>query len=313
MGERLPSLNALRAFEAVGRLGSVTAAAHELHVTPAAVSHQVKSLEAHLGVTLIERVGNDLRITEAGRRALPGLRQAFELLEQATIRMAAPQSQLSLSVAPVFANKWLVPHLAEFYTAHPQIDVCVSSSIAVADLRRDGFDAAIRLGRDPPEELRWDLLFGDEVVPMCSPALCRGRGALRRPEDLARATLIHTDWVGGGPHGLRWSSWLDHAGVKGVDVERGPRFTEPDSAMEAAAQGVGVVLGWRLLAQADLEEGRLQVLFERPLTVDVAFRLVYEARTADREDFTAFRSWLLAAVERQSIAVPERPRAPSRD
>lgn len=298
MSEPLPSLNALRAFEAVGRLGSVTAAANELHVTPAAVSHQVKGLEAHLGVRLIERVGNDLRITEAGRRALPELRQAFELLEQAAARMAAPRSRLSLSVAPVFASKWLVPHLSGFRARHPGIDVRVASSIAVADLRRDGFDAAIRLGREPPEGLRWDLLFEDEVVPMCSPALCRGRGALKRPEDLARATLIHTDWVGSGPHGLRWSSWLEHAGVTGVDVERGPRFTEPDYAMEAAAQGVGVVLGWRFLAQADLDEGRLQVPFEWPLAVGVAFRLVYEARTAGRPDFDAFRSWLLAAASR---------------
>jgi LysR family glycine cleavage system transcriptional activator len=306
MNEPLPSLNALRAFEAVGRLGSVTAAASELHVTPAAVSHQVKTLEAHLGVTLIERVGNELRITEAGRAALPELRQAFELLERAAVRMAAPQSRLSLSVAPVFASTWLVPHLGEFHEAQPRIDVRVSSSVSIADLRRDGFDAAIRLGREPPEGLCWDLLFGDEVVPMCSPDLCRGRGALKRPEDLARATLIHTDWPGGGPHGLRWSSWLDHVGVTGVDVERGPRFTEPDYAMEAAAQGVGVVLGWRFLAQADLKEGRLQIPFARPLAVDVAFRLVYEARTADRADFAAFRSWLLAAVARPARTVAER-------
>ncbi len=156
MARDLPSLNALRAFGAAGRHLSLTKAAGELHVTPAAVSHQVKGLEDYLGVKLFRRVGNSLLLTDAGQACLPGLGEGFDRLAHAIDRLQEHDARgpLHVSVAPAFASKWLVPRLERFDSAHPDIDVRISATLELVDLDRDGFDAAIRLsfvrGTDSP-------------------------------------------------------------------------------------------------------------------------------------------------------------------
>jgi LysR family glycine cleavage system transcriptional activator len=306
MTRRLPPLNALRAFEAAGRHLSLTRAAAELNVTPAAelnvtpaaVSHQVKALEAYLAVALFRRRNRALLLTDAGQACLPGLGEGFELLERAIERLKQHDAQgpLQVSVAPAFATKWLVPRLESFEIAHPDIDLRISASLEVVDLDRAGFDAAIRLGRGvyPGFEVR--ELFSEVVVPMCAPRLVDGPKPLRRLSDLRQHVLLHDDSLSFEKAAPGWSTWLKAAAVKGVDARRGPRFSHPDHAMQAAMDGAGVVLGWRRLASADLAAGRLAIPFDVPLPMGLGFFLVSSAVSSRRPKVRAFQDWLLAEL-----------------
>jgi len=213
---------------------------------------------------------------------------------------------LVLSVAPVFATRWLIPRLDGFHAAHPDIDVRISTSLELVDFERDGIDAAIRVGRGRYPGLVAHRLFGESVVPMCSPALLKGEPPLAVPEDLRHHVLLHFDWPAQEQVTPDWGTWLRSTEVKGVDATRGPRFTQPDYAMQAAAEGAGVVLGWRSLAQADLDSGRLIIPFDLPLQMDVAFYLVYPEGSAERPKLARFREWLLsqAVTSREVRARP---------
>ena len=303
MPKDLPPLTALRAFEAAGRHLSITRAADELCVTAAAVSHQVKTLEDYLEVRLFRRAGNSLFLTDAGQAFLPGLRAGFAELERAidALREHDQRGAFVLSVAPVFATKWLIPRLEHFHAANPEIDVRISTTLELAEFERDGVDAAIRAGRGRYPGLASHRLFGESVVPMCSPALLAGEHPLASPEDLRHHVLLHFDWPAQEQVTPDWGTWLRSTGVKGVDATRGPRFSQPDYAMQAAAEGAGVVLGWRALARADLESGRLTIPFDLPLQMDVAFYLVYPETSAERPKLARFRKWLLD----ETLASPE--------
>lgn len=295
MEEDLPPLNALRAFEVAGRHLSITKAAQELHVTPAAVSHQVKSLEEYLNVKLFRRVGNTLVLTDAGQACLPRLKAGFAELERAMaeLREHDLRGPLLLSVAPVFASKWLIPRLEAFRRTHPEIDVRISATLDLAEFERDGVDAAIRVGRGRYPGLAAHRLFGESVTPMCSPKLATEDRPLGAPHDLRHHVLLHFDWPGTEQVAPDWATWLTAMGVKGVDAHRGPHFTQPDYAMQAAMEGAGVVLGWRTLAESDLEAGRLVMPFDLMLPMEVAFYFVYPETTAERRKLAAFREWLL--------------------
>ncbi len=295
MPKDIPPLNALRAFEAAGRHLSITRAADELCVTAAAVSHQVKTLEDYLAVRLFRRSGNSLFLTDAGQAFLPGLRAGFAELERAidALRERDCRGPLVLSVVPIFATKWLIPRLDGFQAAHRDIDVRISATLELADFERDGIDAAIRVGRGRYPGLASHRLFGESVVPMCSPALRKGKHPLASPEDLRHHILLHFDWPAREQVTPDWGTWLRSTGVKGIDATRGPRFTQPDYAMQAAIEGVGVVLGWRSLAQADLDSGRLMIPFDLPLQMDVAFYFVYPETSAERPKLARFRDWML--------------------
>jgi LysR family glycine cleavage system transcriptional activator len=298
MSRDLPPLNSLRAFEAAGRHLSLTKAAQELHVTTPAVSHQVRALEDYLGVKLFRRVGNSLLLTDAGQACLPGLGEGFDQFERAMERLKQHDAQgpLQVSVAPVFATKWLVPRLERFEIAHPNIDLRISASLEVVDLERAGFDAAIRLGRGVYPGLEVQEIFSEVVVPMCTPRLVDGPKPLRRPSDLRQHILIHDDSLSFDKAAPGWSTWLKAAAVKGVDARRGPRFSHPDHAMQAAMDGAGIVLGWRKLASADLAAGRLMIPFDIPLPMGLGFFLVSSGVSSGRPKVRAFRDWLLTEI-----------------
>ncbi len=300
MARGLPPLNALRAFEAAGRHLSLTRAAGELHVTPAAVSHQVKGLEGYLGVKLFRRVGNSLLLTDAGQACLPGLSEGFDRLAEAIERLEQHDARgpLQVSVAPAFASKWLVPRLERFATAHPDIDVRISASLEVVDFDREGFDAAIRLGRGSYPGLEVHELFAESVVPMCAPSLIEGPHPLRKPADLHHHVLLHDDSLRFHRAAPDWPMWLRAADVKDVDASRGPHFSHPDHAMQASMDGAGVVLGWRTLAAADLAAGRLAIPFDVTLPMDLAFFFVCPQVAAERPQVVAFRDWLLEESHR---------------
>jgi LysR family glycine cleavage system transcriptional activator len=303
MPKDLPPLTALRAFEAAGRHLSITRAADELSVTAAAVSHQVKTLEDYVGVRLFRRSGNSLVLTDAGQAFLPGLRAGFAELERAmdALREHDLGGPFVLSVAPIFATRWLIPRLDGFHATHPDIDVRISATLELVEFEREGVDAAIRVGRGRYPGLAAHRLFGESVVPMCSPALLKGEPPLAVPEDLRHHVLLHFDWPAQEQVTPDWGTWLRSTDVKGIDATRGPRFTQPDYAMQAAVEGAGVVLGWRSLAQADLDSGRLTIPFDLPLQMDVAFYFVYPEGSAERPKLARFREWLL----RQTVASRE--------
>jgi LysR family glycine cleavage system transcriptional activator len=314
MPKDIPPLNALRAFEAAGRHLSITKAADELCVTVAAVSHQVKILEDYLGTRLFRRSGNSLFLTDAGQAFLPGLRAGFAELERAmdALREHDSRGPLVLSVAPIFATKWLIPRLDGFQAAHPDIDVRISATLELADFERDGVDAAVRAGRGRYPGLVSHRLFGESVVPMCSPALLKGEHALASPANLRHHVLLHFDWPAQEQVTPDWGTWLRSMEVKGIDATRGPRFTQPEHAMQAAIEGAGVVLGWRSLAQADLDSGRLTIPFDLPLQMDVAFYLVYPEASAERPKLARFRDWLLGETVAAGGIRSRRRSAPGR-
>jgi LysR family glycine cleavage system transcriptional activator len=294
---KLPPLNALRAFEAAARSLSFTRAAAELHVTQAAISHQVRALEAELGLPLFVRLHRALRLTPQGARYLPALRDAFDRIDAATRSLAPRRArrQLAISVVPSFGTRWLVPRLGDFRARHPRLDLTLHASSQLVDLAREPFDVAIRFGPGAWPGLRADLLLDEEIVCVASPALARGRRPLARPADLRRHVLLHDE-----SH-EPWRTWLEAAGVRGVDAERGIVFSDSAQIVQAAVAGQGVALARRRLAEADLRARRLLRLFaDRARSrTDFAYYVVSLAARADEPAIAAFRRWALAQAKRR--------------
>jgi LysR family transcriptional regulator, glycine cleavage system transcriptional activator len=296
MRRALPPLNAMHAFEAAARQLSFTRAAAELHVTQAAVSHQVKALEEHLGVKLFRRLPRRLLLTDEGQSYARALGDAFSRLAEATARLHARDARrlLTVSVIPSFAARWLVPRLGRFRELHPDIDVRVAPTAALADFARDDVDVGIRFGparRFPG--LRVDLVLGDEMFPVCSPRLRRGPRALRDPDDLRHHTLLHDEGH------EQWRAWLAAAGLRGLDAGRGPIFTDASMLLQAAAEGQGVAIARRVLAEDELHRGRLVRPFPLALPTERAYWLVSPRATAEQPKIRAFRDWLLAEAGRR--------------
>ena len=299
MSRRLPPLNSLRVFEAVARHLSITKAADELSVTPAAVSHQVKTLEDHLGVPLFHRVNRNLLLTDAGQACLPGIREGFERLSAAIqeIDNLGEAGILSVSVAPSFAAKWLVPRLDSFAVQHPDIDVRVSASMHLMDFERDNVDLAIRYGAGRYPNLQVERLLKEEVFPVCSPKLLEGEQPLSSPDELRRHTLLHDDSPEDDISCPTWPMWLKAAGVAAVDGSRGPRFNQSSLVIEAAVLGRGVAMAKARLAAADLAEGRLVKPFEGSLPVDFAYYIVCPDSKLKLRKVSVFRDWLREQAE----------------
>lgn len=298
MTRKLPPLNAIRAFEAAARHLSFTKSAAELGVTPAAISHQVKKLENYLGVSLFRRTNKSVLLTDAGQLCLPAVRDAFEQLTDAMeqIRAGERSGILQVSVGPAFALKWLVPRLKGFADAHPEIDVRVAASMTMADFRSDQVDVAVRFGFGHYPGLRIDKLCDEVIVPMCSPRLLERHGGLRSPAALNDVTLLHDDSTKFDADAPDWSAWLTAAGVDGIDASRGPRFNHADHALQAALDGLGIVLSGRFLAAQDLAAGRLVAPFEIGLPW-LAFYVVAPKATSGQHKVAAFRTWLLAEAQ----------------
>ena len=286
---RLPSLNALRAFEAAGRHLSFTRAARELNVTQAAVSHQIKALEAQLGVRLFRRAARGLLLTDTGQAYLSDVREAFRRLIQATERLRTRDvaGVLTVSVLPSLASRWLIHRLGGFQERHPEIDVRVSADDRTVQFDREDVDVAIRYGRGVYPGAEADLFLTEELFPVCSPRLMEGPHPLRQPADLAHHMLLHDDLP------TNWAMWLKVAGATNVDPTRGPAFTDSGMVLQAAIDGMGVALGRSALAGDDLAAGRLVRPFDIILPADNAYYLVYPEHTANRPKIKAFRDWIL--------------------
>ena len=305
VSHRLPPLSALRAFEAAARHLSFTRAAQELHVTQTAISHQIRALEDLLGVKLFRRLPRGLVLTEEAQRYVPAVRDAFDRLEAATAELLATRAggPVTASVLPSFAAKWLVPRLGRLRAAYPEIDLRISASLHLADFAREDVDLGIRMGRGHYPGLRVDRLFGETLMPVCSPALLAGEHPLRRPQDLRHHVLLHDDDYTG------WQLWLELAEVAGVEARRGLIFTDSGMVVQAAAEGQGVALARTALAAWDIAAGRLVRPFAIGMPHDLAYYLVCPEGSAERPRIAAVRAWLLAeaaayAQELAALAAP---------
>jgi LysR family glycine cleavage system transcriptional activator len=311
-------LGALRAFEAVARLGSFKLAAAELAVTPAAVSHQIAVLERYLGAQLFKRMNRAIAPTRRGAALARTVTDLFDRLSEAldTARIAGHERRLTLfvSAVPSLAAKWLAPRLHRFREHSPDIDLNVSASDTLVDLLRDrGLDVALRYGAGPYSDpgLHAERLWPPgELFPVCSPLLLDGGPPLRSPTDLARHVLMWSAMPPGGmpaPASDRgWPAWLAVAGANTADVlraaSRAPAFSSTQLALEAAAAGEGIVLAPDILVAADIAAGRLVRPFDISVPDPFSFWLLFRADRAQEPRIDAWRRWIRAEAANRTVA-----------
>lgn len=301
----LPPLAALRAFEAAARRESFKSAAAELGVTPTAISHQIRQLEAGLGVTLFVRQTRKVALTAEGRMLFPALRDALDAMAEAVaaVKRKPMRRVATLSATVAFTAKLLVPHVGSFRRLHPDWDLRLHASDDPVDLRAGEADAAIRYGLGHYPGLAVLPLLRDDFAPVCSPHL-----GLHRPEELRRATLIHFGW---GPMAARisvptWRLWAERSGLDRFDPEGGVTFNDESSAIQAAIAGQGVALLSLALVAAELASGALVQPFG-PLLEGLRYDLVYPEGAALRPPVAVLRDWVSKELARH-IAAPEAAR-----
>jgi LysR family glycine cleavage system transcriptional activator len=307
---RLPPLNSLRAFEAAARHLSFTHAAEELCVSQGAVSRHIQLLEAALGVVLFERRHRQVVLTPEGEDYRTAISGAFEAIDAATARLRPdPGSDtLRIRVLPTFAMRWLVPRLAHFSAANSGIAVRINTAHDnSSDFDREDIDASVEYG-DPPRriatprrEIVVERLFGELLVPVCSPDLANGLVPPRHPRELDRHVLLHSlhrpDF---------WRQWLERAGVKGIAVESGLRFENSGLCYQAAVDGLGVAIAHVAFVREDLAHGRLVVPFDLPMRNDNGYYVVYPQHKLRQAKLRAFRQFLLReAAETERIMASE--------
>ena len=289
MLRRLPPLNALKAFEAAARSESFTRAAEELCVTQGAVSHQVKALEATLGVKLFNRERQRLTMTEAGREYLAVVRDALDRIALGTDRLMQRQSSgvLTVSTSPDFAAKWLVTRLGRFAESHPEIDLRVSATMHHVDFAREDVDLAVRHGDGHWAGLDVVRFCSEQLFPVCSPKLVSGRNRIEKAADLLKFPLLRLDdWK-------TWMRWFDAAGVAAPAVH-GPVLNRASMLIDAAVDGQGVALARTALAASDLISGRLIRPIDVSLRMSKTYWIVCPKATAAVPKIATFRNWLLA-------------------
>jgi LysR family glycine cleavage system transcriptional activator len=290
MDDRLPPLTALRAFEAAARHLNFSRAAEELHVTHGAVSHQMKSLEAHLGIALFRRQGRQMQLTDAGRNLQEHVHEALRRLKRgiAELRAAVRGQVLTVTTTPAFATRWLLPRLADFQTRHPEIDVNVRATSALIDFDRDAVDLAIRYGPGGWAGLEADKLLDEDVFPVCSPDF-RGGRLPTRIDDLKDVMLLRDPRQ-------PWRDWFLSVGLDWPEPARGPVYDDASLLLQAAAGGLGVALARGALAQAELQTGRLVRLFPDSARASFAYYVVHPPGARLLPKVSVFADWLAQQV-----------------
>ncbi|ABO59585.1 transcriptional regulator GcvA (plasmid) [Burkholderia vietnamiensis] len=292
-------LNALRAFEASARHQSFSAAAVELHVTPAAVGQLVRTLEEWLGAPLFHRSASGrvrLVPTEAAERALPDIRAGFDRLAIGFERLkeGSINGVLTVAVSPAFAAKWLLPRIERFQTAWPDTDVRLDTNLKPVDFVAQGIDIGVRYGTGNWPGLASQKLMDEEVYPVCTPKLRREHPGLRNPADLRRVTLIHDLSMDSHTGFPTWDTWLRKVGFTDVSTKRGLKINNSAAVLQAAIEGHGVALARSVMAHDDLAAGRLVRLFpDVAFTSPLAYYVVVRDECACLPKLTAFRDWLL--------------------
>jgi len=288
MARKLPSLNALRAFDAAGRHLSFTRAAEELFITQGAVSRHIRALEDELGVELFVRKPRALELTAAGLTYLSTVREAFELLVEATRALDRREDRRTLTVSLLasFAVHWLVPRLGRFAERHPAIELALEPTIQLVDLATEQVDLAIRYGAGGWPGVDQVALMSEELFPVCSPGFL-AEHPIGSPRALLALPLLHASTA------LDWQVWTEEMKLDLAAAPRQTRLHDYNIVLQAAVAGHGVAMGRRVLISALLADGSLV----RPVTESVRDRLGYYVLTArarrDDPAIAAFRGWLL--------------------
>lgn len=292
MARQLPPLNALRVFESAARHLSFTRAAEELNVTQAAVSHQIKTLEDRLGLSLFRRLNRSLLLTDEGQTLAPAVGEALGIITSAVDRLHRHDQSGSLTITTMdsFASIWMVPRMSGFRKRHPDIDVRILTSDTIVDMVRDNVDLAIRFGHGDYPGLHVEWLMDETVSPVCAPDIITKQTPLSKPEDLRHHTLLHDD------HHVSWEDWCERIGVKGFDATRGISYQHSNLVLQAAIQGDGVALARSVLTADDLAAGRLVKPFDISLPSNFSYYLACPEANFRRPKVKAFRDWLLEEV-----------------
>lgn len=287
-------LNALRAFEAAGRLSSISRAAEELRVSHSTVSHHVKGLEQALGVPLFERRDRSVVLTLDGATLLPILSESFDAIATALndVKPAANTKTLRVTVTPSFANRWLVPNLRGFRAEHGDIDVQLNSSLALTDFHREKIDIGIRAGKGDWPNVNAELLMPIRMTPLCSPSLLAEQGPLKSPQSLENMTLLHADVVKGSEIESEWRAWLQAAGAGDIDCSGGLSLYDPGLVLQAAVDGLGVAMGYIELAERDLASGRLVAPFDTQIAHPWSYYVVTPRQKTYSHQVSVFRDWI---------------------
>ncbi|MEF7617410.1 transcriptional regulator GcvA [Aquincola sp. MAHUQ-54] len=293
MVRRIPPLNPLRVFEAVARTENLTAAAQQLHVTQSAVSRQIATLEEYLGLQLFKRERHGVSLTRAGQTYADQILPAFDVIADATDKLTKSSRQGALRVRTytTFATKWLVPRLARFREQHPNIEIRITNAVPDVDFDRDMVDVAVQFGDGRWPDVRAELLFFDEIEPVCSPEyLAEHAPNAKYPESLLRQRLLESRY-----RRTDWSDWLQAAGLADeAKASERMSFGSTFLTWQAAADGLGLAMGQSALLGAELRSRKLVRPFARPLRREMGYYLVRPQQQRESRKVSVFRDWLLA-------------------
>ncbi|MGO1117974.1 transcriptional regulator GcvA [Rhodovibrionaceae bacterium A322] len=286
----LPTMAALRAFEATARHLSFTKAAEELALTQAAVSHQVRTMEDLLGVQVFARYTRRLELNAQGTLLLPFVRKSLQQLRDglSLLDQSAEDQGLTLSTMPSFSTKWLAPRLAGFWRAYPGVDLRLTHSVSLVNFDRDDVDLAIRYGEGNWPGVISECALPVDRVPVCAPQFMEGEAALTQPADLLNHTLLHMD------NRAEWTQWLRSVGVSRRETCAGLVLDDSAILLQLAIDGQGIALGNRSLIADDLRTGRLVIPFPEIQKEDLAYYLVYPPKALEKPAVAAFRDWFMA-------------------
>lgn len=300
MLRRLPSLGALRAFEAAMRCQGLSGAAGELAVTPSAISHQIKQLEQELGLKLVRRDGRRLALTEAGERLLPGLQEAFERIgtSVADLQEHASNAPLTISMLQNFAVNWFLPRLDRFHARHPEIEVRLSLDTHYVDFAREEVDMAVRMATECGPGLHGRMLFQDRLTPVCSPAYLTQHGPFASPRDLLGHQLLVSD---SRPVDA-WTAWFAEAGVAAEPAANALHLETSHLTLQAAANGIGFAICGRRLMQPMIERGAIVAPFAQTIPEHGTFFTVCPAAWANRGKIRLMRAWLHEEADAERVA-----------
>jgi len=293
MSRNLPSLNALRAFEAAARHLSFTKAAAELFVTQAAVSHQIKHLEAQLDTPLFRRLNRQLRLTDAGQILLPPITEALDLMAGGVEKLRHEQKAGTLTVSTLesIAATWLVPRLANFRAANPEIELVLSISDQLTDFDREAVDMGIRYGPGGSADVAETKLTDEDIFPVLSPALLEKGPPLNTPADLLNYPLIREDLA------ETWDQWFAAAGVLGTEVRTSYYLSHSNLVMQSVMAGEGVALGRSFLIKPEIAAGRLIQPFDVVLPAANSYYVVTPKGADGQPKVRAFMDWLIAETK----------------
>lgn len=294
----LPSLSLFQTFEVVARCRSFTLAADELCLTQSAVSRQIRALEDQLGLILFRRLHRAIELTADGQQLWDSVTRGLEEIMGCVgrLRAATETPQITVAASVAFSYFWLMPRLEKFSAQHPDIDLRVLATDQMINPRQEGVDVAILYGGGKLNGVRTQLLFGEKVYPVCSPAYLRDHPELRTASDMLDQTLLHLDGGGNIWGAVDWRVWMMAQGVTGQPVRRGVRLNSYPMILQAAEAGRGVALGWSYITDAMLAEGRLVCPVDKALVTQENYYVSALEKAADSFATSAFLNWIMGEV-----------------